>query len=171
MNTHKIPENLLDVAEKMSKLSENELYTILGNQLLWRIPPSKMTDIVTHMPIIERLTETAETSGVVPSEQLLPEFDIIKDFFYRSNKIGKQYIKQIDTSLKGALCTKEGRVKEEILKVLNGGVKAVVVAAAPAILRIIDLPPALYSIVIIVTIIILKKGFETFCRNDSNPEQ
>ena len=171
MNTHKIPENLLDEAEKLSKLSENELYTILGNQLLWQIPPSEMTDIVTHMPIIERLAETAETSGVIPSEQLLPEFDIIKDFYYRSNKIGKQYIKQIETSLKGALCTKEEKVKGEILEVLNGGVKVVVAAVAPAIFRIIVLPPAFYSIVIIVTIIILKRGFEAFCKNDSKPEQ
>jgi len=171
MNTQKIPENLLDEAEKLSKLNENELYTILGNQLLWQISPSKMTDIVTHIPIIERLTETAKTSDVVPSEQLLPEFDIIKGFFHRSNEIGRQYVKQIEISLKEALCTKEGKCKEEILEVINGGVKATVAASAQAILQKIDLSPALYSIVIIIPIIILKKGFEAFCRNDSNLEQ
>lgn len=163
MNVQEVPEDLLDEAEELSKLDEHQLYIILGNQLLWQMPPRKIAELASHISGMRELTEIAETTDTVPSERLIPELTKMRQFFDGVVEIGKRYIKQTEGLLREAICTKEGKCKEQILKVMDQGVRVVLAVVARSVLQKLDLQPTLYPIAVTMSLIILKKGFEAFC--------
>jgi hypothetical protein len=158
-----ILEEMLEEGKNLLRFDDYELYTILGGQLLGTLPPTRTARF------IKDLSEAKENLSKVtveelPSESLLPKIDSdLATLIYDLVEVGKGYFEKNKELLREALCTKEGKCKEEILKTVNVGTEALLKYITPIIAATLGFVATLYPIAVTITVIIIKIRLEAFC--------
>lgn len=161
----KVPEELIEEGKKLMELSDEEIYLLLGTQILGQEAPTKVAGITTYISAIGQLDRATKFVETLPSEKLLPESVAgIATLMRDLTRKGRDYFVQTEEVLKRAICTKEGELKKEILDSLDKGIESLLKVLTPIIGVTMGLTGLLYPIAVTIGVIVIKMGLKNFCK-------
>ena len=151
-------EELTSEAMKLLAIGLEELYVVLGCQLLGYSRPSRVAGIMSHQLALKKMIETTEMYEPLSFKDVADwgrKFELMYDELKQD---GARFLGAARQNLQNALCT------EEILAFsdnINPGNMQIIVLMIAAVLK---MPPQVESVAATVAAILCKSGLKTFCK-------
>ena len=151
-------EELTSEAIKLLAIGLEELYVVLGCQLLGYSRPSRVAGIMRHQLALKKMIEATEMYEPLALKDVADwgrKFELMYDELKQD---GARFLESARLNLQDALCT------EEILAFsdnINSGNMQIIVLLIAAVLK---MPPQIESVAATIAAILCKSGLRTFCK-------
>ena len=152
-------EELTEEAMQLLRISLDELYVVLGCQLLASVRPARVAGIMRYFSDLHDPGDTRDTEGKPPLPLDTPIGSGGLETIYEELKQdGTRFLDEVREDLRRGLCT------DDILTLadeIDSSSMQIIVLIVGAILK---LPPQIESISATVAAILCKSGLRSFCR-------
>jgi hypothetical protein len=152
-------EELTTEAMKLLTIGIEELYVVLGYQLLGSSRPARVAGIISYQTALKKVIETQDMYEALSSGTNLAEWGRGFELMYEELKQdGTRFLDSVRDDLRNGLCN------EEILALadeITASTMQIIVLIVAAILR---MPMQIESVSATVAAILCKLGLKNFCR-------
>jgi len=165
MEAVEFPKDWLDQGVQMLGWDTTELLEVLGIQLLAADGPRAAGGLVQYLGI-PTLGRPERRADWLPSEALLPQSLAGLQLILEQSRARARIFMSTSTSIiTRAVCTESGECQPSVAKTIDAGAEICLGTLVPLLARELGIPPALGSIVVTLTVLLLKTGLEDFCRH------
>jgi hypothetical protein len=151
-------EELAAEAMQLLPMSLDELFMVLGSQLLGTVKPTRVAGIMSYLLAAIKAEEAKNLYGTLPAAPAEPKwgegFELIWSELIRD---GKTFVRDVREELRKGVCNEDIR---NLAKEVNVSSMQVIVMVVGAILK---LPPQFDPISATVAAILCKSGLDELC--------
>jgi hypothetical protein len=151
-------EELAADAMQLLPMSMDELFMVLGSQLLGTVRPTRVAGIMSYLLAAIKAEEAKNLYAGLPAAPAEPKwgegFELIWSELIRD---GKTFVKDVREELRKGVCNEDVR---NLAKEINASSMQVIVMVVGAILK---LPPQFDAITATVAAILCKSGLDQVC--------
>jgi hypothetical protein len=151
-------EELAADAMQLLPMSMDELFMVLGSQLLGTVRPTRVAGIMSYLLAAIKAEEAKNLYAGLPAAPVEPKwgegFELIWSELIRD---GKTFVKDVREELRKGVCNEDVR---NLAKEINASSMQVIVMVVGAILK---LPPQFDAITATVAAILCKSGLDQVC--------
>jgi hypothetical protein len=152
-------EELTGEAMKLLTISLEELYVVLGCQLLGSSRPARVAAMISYQTALKKLVETQELCGALSFGTNLAEWGRGFELMYEELKQdGTRFVESAREELRNGLCNEEILALTDEISISTMQIIVLIVAA------ILRMPAQIEPISATVAAILCKQGLKNFCR-------
>jgi hypothetical protein len=152
-------EELTTEAMQLLPMGLEELYMILGAQLLISAKPTRVAGIMTYLSAAKKAKEAKELYATLPVTPTPSDWSSGLDTIYNELiRDGMQFIEEVKQSLRRGVCNEDIFV---ISDKMDSSSMQIVVMVIGAVLK---MPPQFENISAVLAAILYKVGLREFCR-------
>jgi hypothetical protein len=149
-------EALIDGAMKLFSVETDDLYAVLGMQLLGRADPTRAAGIVAFMTAVRQVDRAITFIDILKPESA-QRGELLEIVHEELRRDGVRYLTEVSAELRGVLCNEDIQRMSEQINRSNLHVMIMIVAAA------LRLSPEFESISATIVVLLLKLGLRNFC--------
>jgi hypothetical protein len=152
-------EELTDEAMQLLQMGLEELYMILGAQLLISAKPTRVAGIMTYLSAARKAKEAKELYATLPATPTAADWSAgLESIYNELIRDGIQYIEEVKQELRRGVCNEDIFALSE--KIDSSGMQIVVMVIG----AVLKMPPQFESISAVLAAILYKIGLREFCR-------
>jgi hypothetical protein len=154
-------DELADEAERLMRMEIDQLYAILGAQMLGQAAASRVAGIVSYLAAMRNASQAKSFYDVLSAESFLTELGKGTVLIYEDLKReGMQHFSEASEDLRKTLCT-----NRDILKLADEESQSVIGILITVVSAALRLPRKVESVSVTITAILCKIGLRNFCSN------
>ena len=152
-------EELTAEAMQLLPMGLEELYMILGSQLLVSAKPTRVAGIMTYLSAARKAKEAKELYATVPVTPTPADWSAGMESIYNELiRDGIEFIKEVKPELRRGVCNEDIFALSD--KVDNSSMQIVVMVIG----AVLKMPPQFENISAVLAAILYKVGLREFCR-------